>query len=433
MTGLTSAGPDETARRAVEAVWRIEAARLVAGLARFTRDLGLAEDLAQDALVAALEQWPVRGIPPNPAGWLMTTAKRRGIDRHRRSETHQRTLEGLGRDVELRDMDAGTDAVEDAVDDEIRDDLLRLVFTACHPALTLDARVALTLRCVAGLTTPEIARAFLVPDATVGQRIVRAKRTLEAERVTFELPTPAEIEERLPAVLEVVYLVFNEGYAATAGKEWMRPTLCDEALRLGRLVAGLATDEPEAHGLLALMELQASRIPARADFDGNPVLLQDQDRRRWDRLLVRRGLEALDRAEGLGRPVGAYTLQAAIAACHAQALTVEETDWHRIAQTYAVLGTVWASPVVELNRAVAVAMDTGPLDGLEIVDGLTGRRELRGYALLPAVRGDLLERLGRKEEAGAEFARAAALTRNDRERVLFEDRAAACQGLRPTP
>jgi len=357
---MTATKPENAARRAVEAVWRIESGRLVAGLARATQDFGLAEELAQDALVIALEQWPETGIPANPAGWLMTTAKRRAIDRHRREQTHQRKLEVLGRDAEIKDSDYWSGAVEDAVDDQIRDDLLRLVFTACHPVLTLQSRVALTLRCVGGLTTPEIARAFPVPEATVGQRISRAKRTLATEHVTFELPTPAEMRERLSSVLEVIYLIFNEGYAATSGQQWMRPALCHEALRLGRLVAGLSLVEPEVYGLVALMELQASRIPARANAVGEPVLLRDQDRRRWDRLLIRRGIAALQQAESMRRPVGAYCIQAAIAACHARALTVEETDWVQVAELYEVLAEVWPSPVVQFNQAVAVGMARGP-------------------------------------------------------------------------
>jgi RNA polymerase sigma factor (sigma-70 family) len=417
---------DEAACRAVEAVWRIESGRLVAGLARVTQDFGLSEELAQDALVLALEQWPKTGIPANPAGWLMTTAKRRAIDRHRREETLQRKLEVLSRDAEIEESADGSGAVDDAMDDQIGDDLLRLVFTACHPVLTLESRVALTLRCVGGLTTPEIARAFLVPDVTVGKRISRAKRTLEIEHVSFELPTPAEMAERLSSVLEVIYLIFNEGYAATSGQQWMRPALCHEALRLGRLVAGLAPAEPEVHGLVALMEFQASRIPARVNAAGAPVLLQNQDRRRWDRLLIRRGIAALQQAEARGRPVGAYSLQAAIAACHARALTVGETDWEHVAELYEVLGEVWPSPVVQLNRAVAVGMARGPEAGLDLVRALTGARELQSYPMLPAVHGDLLEKLGRTAEARQEFEKAAHLTQNDSERAIFLGRAADC-------
>lgn len=424
---MTVTGSSGAARRAVEAVWRVESARLVAGLARVTGDFGLAEEVAQDALLAALQDWTTTGIPPNPAAWLMTAAKRRAIDHHRREGTHRRKVEMLGRDVEMMESTDGSAAVDDAVDDRIGDDLLRLVFTACHPVLSMDARVALTLRCVGGLTTPEIAHAFLVPEATVAQRIVRAKRTLEAERVVFELPNPTQMGERLASVLEVVYLVFNEGYAASAGKAWMRPALCAEAMRLGRVVAEIAPGEPEVHGLVALMELQASRIPARANAAGDPVLLPDQDRRRWDRLLIRRGLAALERAGDLGAPVGPYTLQAAIAACHARALSVEETDWPRIAHLYDVLGQVWPSPVVELNRAVAVGMAAGAREGLALVDALVGSGVLRDYPMAPAVRADLLERLGRREEAAAEFERAAALTRNERERAIFRGRAADCR------
>jgi RNA polymerase sigma factor (sigma-70 family) len=423
---MTVTEADEAARRAVEAVWRIESGRLVAGLARVTQDFGLSEELAQDALVLALEQWPETGIPANPAGWLMTTAKRRAIDRHRREETLQRKLEVLSRDAEIEESADGSGAVDDAMDDQIRDDLLRLVFTACHPVLTLESRVALTLRCVGGLTTPEIARAFLVPDGTVGQRISRAKRTLETEHVTFELPTPAEMGERLSSVLEVIYLIFNEGYAATSGQQWMRPALCHEALRLGRLVAGLAPAEPEVYGLVALMEFQASRIPARVNAAGAPVLLQNQDRRLWDRLLIRRGIAALQQAESMGRPVGAYSVQAAIAACHARALTVGETDWEHVAELYEVLGEVWPSPVVQLNRAVAVGMARGPEAGLELVNALTDARELQTYPMLPAVHADLLEKLGRTAEARQEFEKAADLTQNDSERAIFLRRAADC-------
>ncbi|QTE30998.1 RNA polymerase sigma factor [Pengzhenrongella sicca] len=424
---MTVLQADDAARRAVEAVWRIEAGRLVAGLTRMTRDFGLAEEVAHDALVLALEQWPKAGIPANPAGWLMTTAKRRAIDRHRREATHQRALQVLSRDREIAESADGSSAIDDAMDDQIRDDLLRLVFTACHPALSLESRVALTLRCVGGLTTPQIARGFLVSDATIGQRISRAKRTLQTEHATFELPTPAEMRERLSSVLEVIYLIFNEGYAATSGEQWMRPALCHEALRLGRLVAGLAPGEPEVHGLVALMELQSARIPARATSVGEPVLLQDQDRRRWDRLLIRRGIAALERAESTGRPVGAYSIQAAIAACHARALTIEETDWEHVAELYEVLGDVWPGPVVELNRAVAMGMAFGPAAGLELVDALTDSRELRTYPMLPAVRADLLQKLGRTAEARREFEQAAALTQNESERGILLRRAAECR------
>jgi RNA polymerase sigma factor (sigma-70 family) len=411
---------DEAARRAVEAVWRIESGRLIAGLARVTGDVGLAEELAQDALVTALEQWPRTGTPPNPAGWLMTTAKNRAIDAHRRRAVHDRKVAELAPPVA---HDPFADEVDDALDDVIGDDVLRLVFTACHPALTLESRVALTLRCLGGLSTDEIARAFLVPEATAAQRIVRAKRTLAS--VSFSLPAPAELAERLAAVLEVVFLVFNEGYAATAGDDWMRPALCEEALRLGRMLAVLVPDEPEVHGLVALMEIQASRTAARLGPSGAPVLLPDQDRRLWDRLLIRRGLAALTRAEELPGPIGPYTLQAGIAACHARAARVEDTDWARIAALYGVLREVWASPVVELNRAVAVGFAEGPAAGLSIVDSLVAAGVLTSYPQLPAVRGDLLASLGRSAEAKAEFERAASLTRNEGERSVFRKRAAA--------
>ena len=416
--------PQDAARRGVEAVWRIEAARIIAALARITQDVGLAEEAAQDALVAALEQWPRTGTPPNPAGWLMTTAKHRAVDAHRRRGVQQRKLEILGRDA-TEDHDPIAHEVDDALDDHIGDDLLRLVFTACHPVLTMDARVALTLRCLAGLSTDEIARAFLVPEATAAQRIVRAKRTLSAKGVAFELPGPHDLAERLGSVLEVIYLVFNEGYSATAGEDWTRPALCEEALRLGRVLAGLVPDEPEVHGLVALMEIQASRLPARTGPAGEPVLLADQDRRRWDRLLIRRGLAALARAESLPGPIGPYTLQAGIAACHARAASIEDTDWARIAALYEVLGRLWASPVVELNRAVAVGMSDGPAAGLAIVDALSAAGELPNYPQLPAVRAELLGRLGRADEARAQYRRAAELTRNAGERAVFLDRAAA--------
>lgn len=417
-------------RQTVEAIWRIESGRLIAGLARVTRDLGVAEEVAQDALVTALEQWPRTGVPPNPAGWLTTTAKNRAIDRYRRAAVHDLKLQALGHSFGGRPdhgdehYDPFVAEVDDALDDHIGDDLLRLIFTACHPALSVDARVALTLRCLGGLSTGEIARAFLIPEATAAQRIVRAKRTLTAQRVTFELPGPAEAGERLASVLEVVFLIFNAGYSATAGSDWMRPALCAEALRLGRVLAGLAPDEPEVHGLVALMEIQASRTAARTGADGVPVLLPDQDRRRWDRLLIRRGLAALARAEALSTPAGPYTVQAAIAACHARAATVEDTDWVRIATLYQVLGGIWASPVVELNRAVAVGMAGDPGAGLAIVDGLVAAGELENYPHLAAVRGDLLARLGRPVEARAQFRAAAGLTRNTRERSIFLDRAA---------
>ncbi|MBB2741272.1 UNVERIFIED_ORG: RNA polymerase sigma factor (sigma-70 family) [Microbispora rosea subsp. rosea] len=408
------------AHRAIEAVWRIESARLVAGLARLVDDVGLAEELAQDALLIALEQWPQAGVPDNPGAWLMATAKHRAIDHLRRRSRYERKLQEIGRDVESRpqpDPDAD-------MDDHIRDDMLRLVFTACHPALTTEARVALTLRLLGGLTTGEIARAFLATEPAVAQRIVRAKRTLAARGVRFEMPAPDDLAERLASVLEVVYLIFNEGYSATAGDDWTRPDLCHEALRLGRLLAGLLPGEPEVHGLAALMELQASRLSARTGPDGAPVLLPDQDRRLWDRLLIRRGLEALERAESLGGAFGPYALQAAIAACHARAARAGDTDWERVAALYRVLAHVSPSPVVELNRAVAVAMAGDPARGLEIADAVAGDKALRGYPQLPAVRGDLLARLGRTDEARREFERAASLTGNERERALFLARAA---------
>ena len=412
--------------RAINAVWRIESARLIAGLARMVRDVGLAEDLAQDALVAALERWPESGIPDRPGAWLMATAKHRAIDVLRRTKLLERKHEELGREMEV-ERDLAMPDLEAALDDGIGDDLLRLVFISCHPVLSTEARVALTLRLLGGLTTEEIARAFLVPEATIAQRIVRAKRTLAEKRVPFEVPRGAERIERLSSVLEVLYLVFNEGYAATAGDDWMRPALCEDALRLGRILAELAPQEPEVHGLVALMEIQASRARARVAPDGEPVLLLDQDRGRWDHVLVRRGLAALERAEALHAGArGPYVLQAAIAACHARARTAEETDWSRIAALYGALARLAPSPVVELNRAVAVAMAFGPAAGLELVDALGAEPSLRGYHLLPSVRGDLLAKLGRFDEARAECERAASLTRNARERALLLARAAAC-------
>jgi RNA polymerase sigma factor (sigma-70 family) len=412
--------------RAVEAVWRIESARVVAGLARMVGDVGLAEELAQDALVIALEQWPASGVPDNPGAWLMATAKHRAIDTLRRQTRYAQKLAALARDpVVTREADEPD--LDAALDDHIGDDLLRLIFTACHPVLSTEARVALALRLLGGLTTEEIARAFLVAEPTVAQRIVRAERTLRSKGVAFELPAPADLPGRLSSVLEVIYLIFNEGYSATAGEDWMRPALCEEALRLGRILAGLLPEEPEVHGLVALMEIQASRIRARTDAAGAPVLLADQDRRLWDRLLIRRGLEALARADALGGALGPYTLQAEIAACHARALTPEDTDWGRIAALYQVLAHISPSPVVELNRAVAVGMAAGPAKGLEITDTLLHERALERYAQLPAVRGDLLAKLGRHEEARQEFERAAALTRNERERAVFLTRAAACR------
>ncbi|MGY1662799.1 RNA polymerase sigma factor [Geodermatophilus sp. SYSU D00705] len=411
-----------TTSRVVEAVWRIESAKLVAALTRVTGDVGLAEDLAQEALVAALERWPRTGVPDNPAAWLMATAKHRAVDVFRRAERLERKTAELGR--ELAEADEPDRAA--ALDEVVEDDVLRLVFIACHPVLSREARVALTLRLIGGLTTDEIARAFLVPEATVAQRIVRAKRTLAAARVPFEMPAGPDFAARLSSVLEVVYLVFNEGYAATAGESWTRPELCQEALRLGRVLAALTPAEGEVHGLVALMELQASRVRARTGPDGEPVLLPDQDRGRWDHVLIGRGLAALRRAEGTGTGLGPYGLQAAIAACHARARTAEETDWVRIAALYEALAELLPSPVVELNRAVAVSRAYGPAAGLELVDELTGAPALRGYHLLPAARGDLLLQLGRGREARREFERAASLTRNERERALLLHRAAGC-------
>ena len=409
--------------RAIDAVWRIESARLIAGLARMVRDVGLAEELAQDALVVALEKWPESGVPDNPGAWLMATAKNRALDRLRRGKVAERKHEEIGRDLEARQAMAAAD-FEAAIDDDIGDDLLRLMFTACHPVLSMEARVALTLRLLGGLTTEEIARAFLVPDATIAQRIVRAKRTLAEARVPFEVPRGDERAARLASVLGVIYLIFNEGYAATAGDDWMRPGLCEDALRLGRILAELAPAEPEVHGLVALMEIQASRARARVGPSGEPVLLLDQDRSRWDHLLIRRGLAALGRAEARGGTLGPYALQAAIAACHARARTAAETDWLRIAALYDALAQLTPSPIVDLNRAVAVGMAFGPAAGLDLVDGLVSEPSLQSYHLLPAVRGDLLFKLGRFPEARTEFERAAALTRNLRERDLLLGRAA---------
>jgi RNA polymerase sigma-70 factor (ECF subfamily) len=411
--------------RAIDAVWRIESPRLIAGLARILRDIGLAEELAQDALVAALEQWPKSGVPHNPGAWLMAAAKHRAIDHFRRSKRLERKHEELGREIEA-ELEMRAPDVDAALDDDIGDDLLRLIFVSCHPVLPTEARVALTLRLLGGLTTGEIARAFLVPEATVAQRIVRAKRTLAEACVRFEVPRGTELAPRLASVLEVIYLVFNEGYSATAGSDWMRPRLCEEALRLGRILAELAPKEPEVHGLAALMEIQASRLGARVGPSGEPILLLEQSRARWDHLLIRRGLAALERAEALGGAPGPYTLQAAIAACHARARTAAETDWAGIAALYAALAQRAPSPVVELNRAVALAMAFGPAVGLELADALTSEPALAGYHLLPSVRGDLLAKLGRHEEARAEFDRAASLTRNARERALLLERAAAC-------
>ena len=410
--------------RAIDAVWRIESPRLVAGLTRIVRDVGLAEDLAQDALVAALEQWPESGIPDNPGAWLMATAKHRAIDHFRRNTRLERKHEELGREFEKKEMTVPD--FDAALDDDFGDDLLRLIFISCHPVLSTTARVALTLRLLGGLTTDEIARAFLVPEPTIAQRIVRAKRTLAEKRVPFEVPRPAELTGRLSSVLEVIYLIFNEGYSATTGEDWMRPALCEEALRLGRILAELAPQEPEVHGLVALMEIQASRSRARVGPSGEPILLFDQNRAHWDQLLIRRGLAALTHVEKLGCAQGQYVLQAEIAACHARARTPEETNWPRIVTLYAALAQLAPSPVVELNRAVAVAVAFGPAAGLELVDALTAERSLENYHLLPSVRGDLLKKLSRLNEARAEFERAASLTRNARERKLLLDRAQAC-------
>ena len=415
------------AHRTIETVWKIEAPRLIAGLARMLHDVGQAEDLAQEALVTALERWPTDGVPDNPGAWLMTTAKRRAIDQLRHDRMRDDKQAAIGHELQPDPMAHAPDHA-DALDDDIGDDLLRLIFTACHPVLTRDMQVALTLRMLGGLTTPEIARAFLVPEATVAQRIVRAKRTLAEKNVPFAVPRGEELAGRLASVLEVVYLIFNEGYAATAGGDWARPALCEEALRLGRVLAGLAPREPEVHGLVALMEIQASRLHARTAAGGSPILLLEQDRARWDRLLIRRGLASLERAEQLGGTDGNYALQAAIAACHARALHARDTDWARIASLYARLAEAAPSPVVELNRAVAVSMADGPEAGLRLVDGLREERVLRDYHLLPSVRGDLLFKLGRLDEARAEFERAATLTGNARESELLRRRAEACGG-----
>jgi RNA polymerase sigma factor (sigma-70 family) len=410
--------------RAIDAVWKIESAKIIAGLTRMVRDVGLAEEFAQEALVAALEQWPESGIPDNPGAWLMATAKHRAIDMFRRNKRLERKHEELGRELQAQEM-----AVPDfnaALDDDIGDDLLRLVFISCHPVLSTEGRVALTLRLLGGLTTDEIARAFLVPEPTVAQRIVRAKRILNEARVPFEVPRGPDLAARLASVLEVIYLIFNEGYSATAGEDWMRPGLCEEALRLGRILAGLAPNEPEVHGLVALMEIQASRSAARVGPLGEPILLLEQNRARWDQLLIGRGLAALQHAEELGGASGPYALQAAIAACHARAHTAEETDWKQIAALYEALAQPMPSPIVELNRAVALAMAFGPGAGLELIDTLASEPSLKTYHLLPSVRGDFLFKLGRFAEAQAEFERAASLTRNARERELLLDRARAC-------
>ena len=410
------------AHRVVEAIWRIESARLIAGLARVVGDIGTAEELAQDALVAALEQWPTEGVPERPSAWLMGTAKHRAIDNIRRLKTLERKYEEIGRDMERAQERSDLTLI----DEEVGDDLLGLIFMACHPVLSKDARVALTLRVVGGLTTEEIARAFLVPVSTIAQRVVRAKRTLTEAHVRFEVPGGAEREARLASVLEVIYLIFNEGYSATAGEEWVRPALCEDALRLGRILAELTPTEPEVHGLVALMEIQASRLRARVGPSGEPVLLLDQERALWDRLLIRRGFAALERAERLGGAMGPYALQAAIAACHARATKAAETDWPRIAALYDAVAQLVPSPVVELNRAVAVGMAFGPAAGLDLVDTLVPEPSLKAYYLLPAVRGDLLRKLGRSGEARAEFERAASLTQNVRERELLQRRAAEC-------
>ena len=414
--------------RAINAVFRIEQAKLIAGLARIVRDVGLAEELAQDALVTALERWPQTGIPDNPGAWLMAAGKHRAIDRFRRAKMLERKHQELGREMEI-EQELSVPDLDRAMDNEVGDDLLRLMFTACHPVLSTEARVAMTLRLLGGLTTEEIARAFLVPEATVAQRIVRAKRTLAEKQVPFEVPRGQDLAERLASVLEVIYLVFNEGYSATAGNDWMRPQLCEEALRLGRILAELAAQEPEVHGLVSLMEIQFSRFRARTDANGDPILLMDQNRALWDQLLIRRGFAALERADNvahsLQRAPGPYLLQAAIAACHAQARTAQQTDWQQIAALYAVLVNVTPSPIVELNRAVAVAMADGPAAGLVLADALTSEPSLKNYHLLPSVRGDFLFKLGRLEEARAEFERAASLTKNAREQAVLTARAAA--------
>jgi RNA polymerase sigma-70 factor (ECF subfamily) len=409
--------------RAIDAVWRIESAKIIAGLTRMVRDVGLAEELAQDALVAALEQWPESGIPDNPGAWLMATAKHRAIDHFRRNTLHQSKHEDLGRELKKKEMTVPD--FEAALDDDVGDDLLRLMFISCHPVLATEARVALTLRLLGGLTTDEIARAFLVPEPTVAQRIVRSKRTLAEKRVPFEVPRAAELAARLSSVLEVIYLIFNEGYSATAGEDWLRPALCEDALRMGRILAELAPEEPEVHGLVALMEIQASRSRARLGPSGEPILLLEQNRAQWDQLLIRRGLAALAHAEKLGGE-GSYVLQAKIAACHARARTAEETDWPQIVTFYTELARIMPTAVVELNRAVAVAMAFGPAAGLEMVDALVAEGLLQSYHLLPSVRGDFLKKLGRFEEARAEFERAASLTRNARERELLLERVRAC-------
>lgn len=411
--------------RAIEAVWKIEAPKLIAGLARFTRDVGLAEELAQDALMAAFKQWPETGVPKNPGAWLMTTGKRRAIDAFRRAKILDRKHREIGREIDA-DQDEAMAAMEDRLDDDVGDDMLRLIFTACHPILPTEARVAMTLRMLGGLTTDEIARAFLSSEPTVAQRIVRAKRALSEAGVPFELPRGEDRAQRMTSVLEVIYLIFNEGYSATSGDDWMRPQLCEEAIRVGRVLAELAPRDSEVHGLVALMEIQASRLKARSGPNGEPVLLLDQDRSQWDPLLIRCGLAGLERAGALGGRPGPYLLQAQIAACHARARKAEDTDWALIASLYAALLDLVPSPVIELNRAVAVSMAEGPAAGLEIVDSLVDQAVLKSYHLLPSVRGDLLFKLGRLDEARVEFERAAGMTRNERERTLLRDRAAAC-------
>ena len=427
MGGGERPAPPSATHRAIEAVWRIESAKIIAVLARMLRDVGLAEEFAQDVLITALEQWPDKGVPDNPAAWLTASAKNRALDHLRRNQLLERKHQELGREMEVQEelADAAREELLERINEDIDDDLLRLIFTACHPVLSSEARVALTLRLLGGLTTVEIARAFLMSEATVAQRIVRAKRSLTEAKVPFEVPRGAERAARLGSVLEVIYLIFNEGYAATAGEDWMRPALCEEALRLGRILAQLVPEEPEVHGLVALMEIQASRAHARTNAKGEPILLLEQNRARWDHLLIGRGLAALARAEALGA-YGPYTLQAAIAACHARAGTAEATDWPRIAALYDALAQLTPSPVIELNRAVAVSMAYGPQAGLEIVDQLLDEPSLKAYHLLPAVRGDFLVKLGRMEEAGAEFERAASLARNARERTLLLERALAC-------
>jgi RNA polymerase sigma factor (sigma-70 family) len=419
--------------RTIDAVWRIESAKVIAGLARITRDVGIAEELAQDALVVALEKWPESGIPDNPGAWLMATAKHRAIDYFRRNKLLERKHEQLARELKSQQESAMASSDQFAGSHEIEDDLLRLVFVSCHPVLSKEARVALTLRLLGGLTTAEIARAFLAPEPTIAQRIVRAKRTLTEAHVPFEVPQGADLAARLSSVLEVIYLIFNEGYSATAGEDWMRPALCEEALRLGRILAGLAPKESEVHGLVALMEIQASRLPARTGSGGEPILLLEQDRAKWDHVLIHRGFAALDRAQQLNSALGPYGLQAAIAACHARAHTAQETDWQRIAALYDALAQLTPSPIIELNRAVAVMMAFGPAAGLEIVDSIAGDPALKSYHLLPSIRGDFLFKLGRFAEAQAEFERAATLTQNGRERVLLLDRARTCTPAAPPP